>query len=92
MERSFARKFFIPQIKGRIASYVAREKEPLSKLVRYIKTMCEKYAITNKDLRQILTEIKSESVVPFLEPSKGLLYQPKRLARFENLCRELGLR
>jgi len=81
------KEFFISQIKGRMASYVARETEPLDKLVKYIKTMCERYGVTSQELQRILNEIRSESVDPFLEPSKGILYQPGRLARFENLSR-----
>jgi len=92
MEPSFARKFFLPQIKGRIASYVARETEPLDKLVKYIKTMRRKYGITSQDLLQILAEVKIETVDPFLDPSKATLYQPKRLSRFESLCRELRVK
>ncbi|RLG01972.1 MAG: hypothetical protein DRN49_00125 [Thaumarchaeota archaeon] len=91
MEPRFARKFFLPQIRERIRSYIVREREPLSKLVKYIKTMCKKYDITSQDLRQILAEVRRESVKPFLDPSKGILYQPKRLSRFEKLCRELEI-
>ena len=91
VESLFARKFFIPQIEGRIRSYVAREPEPLPKLVKYIRTMCRKYGITAQDLQRSLTNVKKESVDPFLDASRGL-YQPKRLARFNELCRELGLK
>ncbi|OYT57295.1 MAG: hypothetical protein B6U76_01365 [Desulfurococcales archaeon ex4484_217_2] len=90
MEPSFAKKFFIPQIKGRIVSYVVRESEPLDKLVKYVRTMCKKYGITLEDLRQILVEVKKESVEPFLDSSRTF-YQPIRLVRFEKLCRELGI-
>lgn len=92
MEGPFARKFFIPQIEGRIRSYVARELEPLPKLVKYIRTMRRKYRITVQDLQRILTNVKKESVDPFLDHSKGILYQPKRLARLDELCQELGLK
>lgn len=48
--------------------------------------------MTSEDLQRILVEIRRETVDPFLEPSKGKLYQPKRLTRFESLCQELGLK
>lgn len=86
-----ARNYFISQVRGRIESYVGNEKEPFFKLVKYIRTMCKKYAITNQELKEILEHIKAEIVIPFLTPSRGSLYQPKRLDRFENLCRELNI-
>jgi len=91
MEPSFARKFLILQIKGRVVSYVAREPEPLSKLVKHVRTMCKRYRIALEDLKQILIEVKKESVEPFLDSSRTF-YQPIRLVRFERLCRELGIK
>jgi hypothetical protein len=82
---------YISQIKGKIESYIVSEKEPLSKLIKYIRTIREKHQITNPELRRILRQIKYEVVIPFLKPSGGVLYQPERLARFEKLCHELGV-
>ena len=90
MGLSSAREIFISQIKGRIRAYVVREKEPRSKLVKYIKTMCKRYAITHQELKRILIQVRTENVEPFLNSSKGSFYQPERLTRFKDLCRELG--
>ena len=53
--------------------------------------MCEKYLITDQELEKILEYVKAEVVIPFLNPSRGSLYQPERLDRFKNLCRELNI-
>jgi len=87
----YTKNLVLLQIKGRIESYVGREKEPLSKLTKYIKTMCIKYQITDQELKQILKEVESEIVKPFLKYSGGLLYQPERLDRFKKLCQELEI-
>ena len=81
--------FFIPQIKGRIESYIAREKEPLSKLVKYIRTMQAKYEINMDELSKILNQVK-KSIDPFLDPHEGL-YRPERLDRYNKLREELGI-
>jgi len=91
MESPTARDIYIVQTKRKMTSYIAREKEPLSKLVKFIKTRCEKKGIPLQDLQKILTEIKRESVEPFLDRSKKS-YQPERLTRYENLCKELGVK
>ncbi|MHA1595518.1 MAG: hypothetical protein ACTSXX_12400 [Candidatus Baldrarchaeia archaeon] len=86
------KELYLAQIKGRIGSYVERESEPLSKLVRYIRTMCERRGINWEDIRKILKEVWEERVKRYLDPSRGVFYQPKRRERFESLCRELSIK
>ena len=71
-------------VKGKIQSYVARESEPISKIIKYIKTLSKKYGITTPDLRQIIDEVKRETVEPFS-------YQPSRLERLSKLTVHLNL-
>jgi hypothetical protein len=85
------KEFFTPQMKGRIKSYLARESEPLPKLVKYLRTMGEKYGYSKEELQLIVLQAKKESVDPFLNPGSGF-YQPQRLDRYHKLCEFLGLR
>lgn len=85
------KKFFRPQILGRIQSYLARESEPHEKLIKYLKTMRDKYGFTEQELKEMLEKAKRESVDPFLKP-KGLLYQPQRLDRYRELRKALSAR
>jgi len=71
---------------------VERESEPLDKLVKYIRTMCERRGISWEDVIRILKEIWEERVRRYLDPPRGVFYQPKRRERFESLCRKLSIK
>jgi len=84
------KELLLAQIKGRIQSYIAREKEPITKIVKYIKTMIQKHGITKEEIKQILQQVKQETIEPFLNPQSPL-YRPERLERYKRLLKELQI-
>lgn len=68
--------------KGKVRSYVAREKETLAKITKTIKTLLEKKQISMSDLEKILSEVEVESVESFREQS-FYLDRRKRLNRIK---------
>ena len=70
------------QVKGRVASHVARGGDRPEAIVKYARTIVGRGDLNPEALARIVSEVESESVRPFLGPPWN---QPERLGRFEQL-------
>jgi hypothetical protein len=74
------------QVKGRIASHVARGTDNLQAVIKSTFTMSAKCGMGREALEKMLDEVNAESVLPFLQsPPQSPWRQPERLERFVRL-------
>lgn len=65
--------------KGRVQSYVARAKEPPQRIVKAVRTFMSRGHINTADLERMLSEVETESVLPFIGSPWN---KPERKERF----------
>ncbi|GEM_PF-6185635 len=70
------------QVKGRVASHVARGGDRPEAIVKSARTIVGRGDLKAEALPRIMGEVESESVRPFLGPPWN---QPERLGRFNHL-------
>jgi hypothetical protein len=75
----FIQKWVHAYCKGRIASYVARGKEPAKQVVKTMLTMIQKKALLPTDIELVLNEVERNSVNPFSADKQEFAERRERL-------------
>jgi len=78
----FAHEMNRRRCKGVIASYIAKAKQPLHTVSSTLRTYVIRGYVSREQLNNILSLVEIETVRPFRDPA--------RLARYNELRRELG--
>ena len=73
----YAREMVRRWCKGKIRSYVARQEEPATKVVKSLNTMLKTQRISKPQLQAIILEVELKSVRPFVNSSDYTVRQAR---------------
>ena len=73
--------------KGKAESYIAKEKESISKVVKTLKTAVRKGTISERKLKSILAEVERDTVEAFRQYD----FYTERRNRLDELRKSLGI-
>lgn len=81
----FIQKWLHAYCKGKIASYIARGKEPARQIAKTMLTMIRKKALLPTEIESVLNEVERDSVNPFSADKREFAERRQRLDALRRL-------